>query len=328
MVQFHRMGPSRKELMKESLGRSIGQGLSTFINNYFAGKALDDVINNKEFENAPMSERSSRLERALRPYGQYGANMLQNRIGIEQQLAQEREQRALAKFAQGGKLSEAERLSLSIPTQQKLMQFEQQREQNVRKLTLDKLASDSFSKGYKAILDGNLDDLKTVIEDPQVPLQIKTQLAQIQNQFSNRKDVKAREQRSRQSFVQNAYSKAIGAERGKIGKMGGLRKEEVAEINQRIKELEGARQKDMQRILKNPESYPDLSIWGNTASEFLPHDEEDVQEEEAQESPEIQQRVEFLNSKFPPKEFQGKKKQDKSGRVYQSDGKVWQLVQK
>jgi len=91
MVRVHNIGPSRKSLMKSALGESLGKGLANFTNNYFAGKALDDVINNKDYLSADMSQRASRLESALRPFGEYGEQVLKNRIGIEQQLQQEQE---------------------------------------------------------------------------------------------------------------------------------------------------------------------------------------------------------------------------------------------
>lgn len=91
MVQIH--GPSRKDLLKESLGQTLGQGLANFTNTYFAGKALDKTLNNPEYEDAPLSKRSSMLEQAMRPYGEYGEQTLKSRIGIEQQVQQEKEQK-------------------------------------------------------------------------------------------------------------------------------------------------------------------------------------------------------------------------------------------
>lgn len=143
---------------------------------------------------------------------------------------------------------------------------------STNKLNLDNLSSQAFSKGYKAITENNLNDLYKIIDDPNVPLDIKRQLATIQSQNSTRQSVRDREFRSRQNMVQNAYNKAISSERQKIGKPGGLLSQEVKGINNRIKELENLRSKDMQRLLKDPNTYSNLAIWGNQASEFLPQE--------------------------------------------------------
>ncbi len=124
MVRIHNIGPSRKSLMQSALGESIGKGLANFTNQYFAGKALDDVINDPDYESAPMSERASRLERSMSRYGDYGAQTLKNRIGIEQQLQQEQEAKQqeslqkkkapiISKALQGEKLTEQEEKLLS-----------------------------------------------------------------------------------------------------------------------------------------------------------------------------------------------------------------------
>jgi len=119
MVQIHNLGPSRKSLLQNALGQSLGQGLSNFTNQYFAGKALDDVINNPSYRDSPMGERASRLQRAMMPYGEMGASVLQNRMQVEQQVAQEKEQKkqesllrartkAENKYVSGGELTPEE----------------------------------------------------------------------------------------------------------------------------------------------------------------------------------------------------------------------------
>lgn len=328
----------------EQLGLALGQGIGNGLNTYYANKALDSVINDKSNANASTSEKLTKIQSALSPYGELGRQLFGDRLKIEQQAALEeqekenarrleQEQGVLGRFAAGEQLTAEDFASLSPKTQMSLVRHLKQQEEANKKINSETLASQSFSKGYKAILEGDLNTLKDVISDPNTPMNVKTQLGNIQNQMSTRTDVKARESRSRVNSVQSAYNRAISAERSRIGKIGGLRKSEIEEINGRIKELEGARQKDMQMLLKNPESYPSLSIWGNDQMRgFLPEDQEQsanesVAVEEPQESPDVLQRVEFLNERFPPSQFNGKKKQDKSGRIYQSDGNVWRLVQ-
>lgn len=90
MVQFFgTLPPKRSELQKEMLGESIGKGLSDFLNNYYANKALEGVESSKDYKNAPISEKTSKLERALTPFGQTGLDTLQRRIGIEERRYQE-----------------------------------------------------------------------------------------------------------------------------------------------------------------------------------------------------------------------------------------------
>lgn len=334
----------RRSRLAEQLGLALGQGLGKGLNTYYANKAMEDVIKDNSNAKASPIEKLTKLQSALAPYGELGRQLFGDRLKIEQQAAleeqekentrrMEQEQGILGRFAAGEKLTAEDFGALSPKIQMGLIRHLQQQEEANKKINSEILASQSFSKGYKAILEGDLNTLKDVISDPNTPMNVKTQLGNIQNQMSTRTDVKARESRSRVNSVQSAYNRAISAERSRIGKIGGLRKSEIEEINGRIKELEEARQKDMQMLLKNPESYPSLSIWGNDQMRgFLPEEQElsaneAVSVEEPQESPDVMQRIEFLNERFPPSQFTGKKKQDKSGRIYQSDGNVWRLVQ-
>lgn len=88
---FGTIGPSRSQLQKEMLGDSIGKGLSDFLNNFYANKALEGVERDSSYKNAPVSERASKLERALTPFGEVGLSTLQRRLGIEEKRAQEQE---------------------------------------------------------------------------------------------------------------------------------------------------------------------------------------------------------------------------------------------
>ncbi len=92
MVQFFETGPSRKGQLAEILGQSLGEGLGNFAGEYFANRSLDSVLKDKSLKDAPVSERLSRLETALRPHGERGQKILQNRLMIEQQQMQEQEQ--------------------------------------------------------------------------------------------------------------------------------------------------------------------------------------------------------------------------------------------
>lgn len=276
----------------EKLGLALGSGLGTGVNTYFANKALEDVVNDEEIQKEQQSTRLGKLQQALAPYGKLGQEVFQTRLQIEQQAQQEQEQDVVSRIMSGEKVTQKDYAALSPKTQAGLMRHQQQQEEANKKINTDTLASSAFSRGYKAILDNDNETLKDVISDPNTPLNVKTQLGNLQTQYSTRNDVKAREVRNRVNSVQSAYAKAISAERNKIGKIGGLRKPEVEEINKRIDSLEKARQKDMQKLLKNPEEYGSLSIWGDEQMKsFLPEGlnqdtggQEDVQENAPQQA--------------------------------------------
>ncbi len=122
MVQFVHLPKSARGILSDSLGESIGGGLANFTGNYFANKALDKVMNDPEMENADPSERQSKLQSALQPYGQYGENIFKKRMQIEQQRDQEQEQKVLGKIAQGKEVSDQEISRLSPENQFKAIQ--------------------------------------------------------------------------------------------------------------------------------------------------------------------------------------------------------------
>lgn len=96
MVRYLERGPDRRDLLNEQIGQSLGSGLANFSNTYFANKALNEVLDDETLKNAKPAEKLSRLERALQPFGDTGADILQNRIGIVQQQEVE-QQEALEK---------------------------------------------------------------------------------------------------------------------------------------------------------------------------------------------------------------------------------------
>lgn len=168
MVQIH--GLSRRALLQESLGQSLGQGLANFTNTYFAGKALDKVLENPEYENAPMSKRTSMLEQAMRPYGEYGLQNLKTRIGIEQQVQQEQEQKVLSKIAQRKEVSEKELSKLSPENQFKAMQAQkrqkvgEQIKQNLINAKIPEQTAELWKNQFEATesLQGQADVIKQV----------------------------------------------------------------------------------------------------------------------------------------------------------------------
>lgn len=301
MVQVIRTEDPRGRIA-EQLGLALGQGLGNGLNTYYANKALEGVINDKSNTKASPSEKLTKIQSALAPYGELGRQLFSDRLKIEQQAAAEeqekenarrlkQEQGVLGRFSAGEQLTSEDFASLSPKNQLALVRHLHQQQESNKKINADTLASEAFSKGYSAITNNDLDSLKEVMSDPSVPLSLKTQLGVIQNQFAQRADVKGRDANRRIDSVQNAYRKAISAERNRLGKYGGYRPEEVKAINEKIAALESSRDRDMQKLLKNPDNYANLGIWGSPeVRNYLPNDvqveeEDQIEDAESQEGP-------------------------------------------
>ncbi len=84
MVGFVNVGPNRSGKLADLLGSALGQGLGSFSNSYFANKALEGVINDKELSNAEPHEKLGRLQSALAPFGELGQNMFNQRLKVEE----------------------------------------------------------------------------------------------------------------------------------------------------------------------------------------------------------------------------------------------------
>lgn len=80
---------SRKSQLAEILGQSLGQGLGSLTNSYYANKAIEKVMSDPELEGADPSKRMGSLQQALMPFGQYGDGILQQRLGLEKQRVEE-----------------------------------------------------------------------------------------------------------------------------------------------------------------------------------------------------------------------------------------------
>jgi hypothetical protein len=90
MVQFINLPQSARGRLSDALGESLGGGLANFTGNYFANKALEEVLADKSLEGADQSKRMGALQRALSPYGDFGKNVMQQRMAVEQQMQQEK----------------------------------------------------------------------------------------------------------------------------------------------------------------------------------------------------------------------------------------------
>lgn len=92
MVQFFKGSADPRDAAYGALSQALGMGLGKGITSYQANKALDEVINDKSFEQKDVSARMGKLQSALAPYGDTGRELLQNRMQIEQQVQQEKQQ--------------------------------------------------------------------------------------------------------------------------------------------------------------------------------------------------------------------------------------------
>jgi hypothetical protein len=77
--------------LAESLGMSLGQGLSSGLNSFFLNRSLESVMKDKSLENASPSKKFEALLKATAPYGEKGQQEFKNRLLIEEQAAQEKE---------------------------------------------------------------------------------------------------------------------------------------------------------------------------------------------------------------------------------------------
>ena len=156
-----------------------------------------------------------------------------------------------------------------------IVQNQRQQKADKQKADIDMLSNDKFSEGYRAIQDDDMDTLNNLIKDPNTPYEVKNRLSNLKNQHDVRKDVKTREIRTRQHFLQTAYSKAINFEKKRLDNASHKNRPAISE---RIKELVRQQRKDMKKFSEDPESYPQLSIWDNEASQYLPEEESEQED--------------------------------------------------
>lgn len=162
------------------------------------------------------------------------------------------------------------------------------------------IAGEQYSKGYDAIIEGDNEAFRDVLEDENTPLNVKKQLTDLKNKQETRKSVQAKELRARQTLVQRSYKQAIDAERNMFKIDPYMKDSEKAAINKKIKRLEILQKNDLKRLSKNPNSYEKLALWSNVDEDFLPEEEEEVEEMES----------EFMEPEEKPKEEKKKPKFD------------------
>jgi len=98
MVQVIQTGNPQGKLA-ETLGMSLGQGLGQGLNTFYANKAIDEVLNDPNLKDAPLSQKWQQLGSTLAKYGETGQQLLMNRLQAEQYGEQEKQTKLAKKEA-------------------------------------------------------------------------------------------------------------------------------------------------------------------------------------------------------------------------------------
>jgi hypothetical protein len=138
----------------------------------------------------------------------------------------------------------------------------------------EEVAGDQFARGYDAILSGDMDTLQDVLRDSKTPFKVKSRLTELKDRQEVRRSVGDREVRARQTMVQRAYQHKISNLNAQL--KGYVQLGEKKDIKEQISKLEALQKADLQKLTKDPSSYPKLKIWKTDAAEFL--EEEEVEE--------------------------------------------------
>lgn len=128
MVQMFNVGPSRKTALAQGLLGSLSKGLEEFSTNYNANKSLETAMNNPEYKNGAPSERADLIMRAMQPYGETGAKILQNKMQVEGQRQVEQIQDVMADFQEGKEIPKKRMAMLPPEIQMKMQEVQKKRQ--------------------------------------------------------------------------------------------------------------------------------------------------------------------------------------------------------
>lgn len=113
------------DLRTQGLGKALGEGLSSAIGQYYTNKGIEDVINNPELKDKPLTEKWDALMSGLSRYGEKGQRTLINIMQGEQLKKQEKEKELdlkkgeiLAKRLQGIELTPQEKKVAFTPEEE------------------------------------------------------------------------------------------------------------------------------------------------------------------------------------------------------------------
>lgn len=178
MVQVIQMPLSQNEIGKQVLAQALGEGLGNFTGNYFASKSLNEVLQDPKLKNAPLSERMSALEGALRPYGERGQKLLQSRMQIEQQVEQRKqfereqeEQKIIGEFASGKPLTPEQFAKMTPENQFKAINIQKNKVaskrfgENLREMGFDDKEINSYQNAFENATEGGKTEIIKQVMD-------------------------------------------------------------------------------------------------------------------------------------------------------------------
>lgn len=128
MVQFFKGSADPRDAAYGRLADALGKGLGNGLNTYYANRSLDSVLQDKALEDAPISKKMGALQNALRPYGEKGQQIFQERMQVEQQEQQEAQQDVLSRVVSGEEVKPKDLKKLTPENQLKIFELQKKRE--------------------------------------------------------------------------------------------------------------------------------------------------------------------------------------------------------
>lgn len=311
MVQVINIHPTRKQILQESLGQTLGQGLSSFLNSYSANKDLERVLEDESLQNAPPSKRLGAIESALRPHGEIGQNLLKNRIGVEEQLYKEKVQEVLSKY-NAGKVTPSELAGLPTELQFNIKKHEDniaaQKSKNDLKTKLTERNDKLISQGIGYIVDNDEEGFNKFVSDPDVPGEVKSKVLNIMNakDVQNRFDKGSIEKQASQ--VQKLYSSKKKDLQSVINTVGGEKQKKAID---ELQKLDQSMIKDLNSLYDNPENFRKLDIFKEANAP-----------ENTVSTPKEVSIPDKLKASFPNAKT-GEQKKHKNGKIYIFNGTDW-----
>lgn len=281
-----------------ALGTALGEALTAGLQSYEernqrrklqeALGRVGDIYGNPELtEQQRLVQAYQQLAGAGRPeLGQHLGGQL-SRLGVQQEgfrnkiLNKQQEQQQFAQSLQNLQDLYADP---NLSDEQKVFGVYQELAQNPslahnllgslekpRKSQEEDIAGEQFSKGYEAIATGDSKTLNDILRDPQTSHRVKKQLTDLSESSKVRRDVANKELRNRQSFVARSYQQALNMEHNRL-KSEPLSRDERTQIKKRIANIESSMKKDLRQLAKDPNAYPDLSLWNMFQQEGAPEE--------------------------------------------------------
>ncbi len=149
--------------LSEMLGMSLGQGIGSGLNTFFANRSLESVMQDKALENAPQSKKLEAIRSALSPYGEKGQEIFQQRMQIDQQERNETEmakneaqQEVLSRIVSGEKVAPKDLKKLTPENQLKVMDLQKRREAG--KSVLDSLIKAGYPEETAKIWQNQMEN--------------------------------------------------------------------------------------------------------------------------------------------------------------------------